>query len=644
MVARIPVFDVRPHVESGRFPVKVVQSRPWQVWARLTAERHLKIRASVVFTAPEGATVVRLPMHHVDNDHWSATVVLDQLGTWSFAIETWHDPIAAWLRDTTVRLEAEVDTEIHFAVGARVISDARSIDPSAMSVALDLVNPDIAAIDRLATAIAFAESLPGDGVRHHLGISDSYPVQVDRHRAEFGAWYEFFPRSEGAYRRSDGTLVGGTLLTAAQRLEAIAAMGFDVVYLPPIHPIGLSRRKGRNNALAAAPGDPGSPWAIGSDDGGHDAVNPQLGTLDDFDLFVDRARGLGLEVALDLALQCSPDHPWLREHPEWFVQRPDGTIATAENPPKTYEDIHPLNFDDDPDGLRREIERIVRHWMAHGVRIFRVDNPHTKPIDFWQHLLNDIRATDPDVVFLAEAFTVPAMVHMLAMAGFHQNYTYFTWREHSAEIIDYLDEVNHRTSSFMRPNFFVNTPDILPRHLQGAGPEMFRVRAALAALGSPTWGMYAGFELCENTPLGSGSEEYLDSEKYEVKIRDWDDAGSIAPFITVLNEIRRRHPALQKLGGMAFHAVGASDVIAFSRRDDDDIVLVVITLEPTTARRVPIGLDADALGLDPHAVTLWRDEITSQTMTLASIDLSSEHPVRVLTVDRGESDQISPTT
>ena len=377
-------------------------------------------------------------------------------------------------------------------------------------------------------------------------------VQVDRERALYGSWYEFFPRSEGVQidpmgRRAPAS---GTLRTAAKRLDAIAGMGFDVVYLPPVHPIGTTFRKGRNNTLTPAEGDPGSPWAIGSAEGGHDALHPDLGTMDDFEAFVARTRELGMEVALDLALQASPDHPWVKEHPQWFTKRADGSIAYAENPPKKYQDIYPMNFDNDPEGIYAEVLRTVRLWMDHGVRIFRVDNPHTKPLRFWERLLGEIRGTDPDVLFLAEAFTRPAMMRTLAMIGFHQSYTYFTWRNRVDDLTAYMRELSGETAAYMRPNFFTNTPDILNEYLQHGGVAAFKIRAVLAAMLSPTWGIYSGYELCENVPIRPGSEEYMDSEKYQYRPRDWEAAArdgiGIADYITELNRIRRAHPALHQ--------------------------------------------------------------------------------------------------
>jgi starch synthase (maltosyl-transferring) len=462
-------------------------------------------------------------------------------------------------------------------------------------------------------------------LRDLLTTSESYPLLVQRQRALFSAWYEFFPRSEGAvldptHRRKPQS---GTLRTATTRLDAIAEMGFDVVYLPPVHPIGTTARKGQNNTLIAGPGDPGSPWAIGSPAGGHDAIHPDLGTLQDFDAFVARARSLGLEVAMDFALQASPDHPWVTKHPEWFTTRADGSIAYAENPPKKYQDIYPLNFDNDPEGIYAEVHGLLRHWMDRGVRIFRVDNPHTKPLPFWQRLLGDIAQTDPDVIFLAEAFTRPAMMHALAAIGFQQSYTYFTWRNTAAELTEYMTELAGAAAAYMRPNFFVNTPDILCQYLQHAGPPAFAVRAVLASMLSPSWGVYSGYELGENIPLVPGSEEYLDSEKYAYRPRDWDRAAqlglTIAPLLTRLNRIRRAHPALHWLRNLSFHYSDQPDILCFSKRTGPefpggpDLVLVVVNLDPNNAREATVWLDSGALGLDAGAGFRVTDELTGQS-------------------------------
>jgi starch synthase (maltosyl-transferring) len=414
----------------------------------------------------------------------------------------------------------------------------------------------------------------------------------------------------------------GTLRTAAKRLDAIAAMEFDVVYLPPVHPIGTTHRKGRNNTLTPVEGDPGSPWAIGSPDGGHDALHPDLGTMDDFHAFVGRTRELGMEIALDLALQASPDHPWVKEHREWFTTRADGSIAYAENPPKKYQDIYPMNFDNDPEGIYAEIRRIVRLWMDHGVRIFRVDNPHTKPLRFWERLLTEIRGTDPDVLFLAEAFTRPAMMHTLAKIGFHQSYTYFTWRNGVGELTEYMRELSGAAAAYMRPNLFTNTPDILNEYLQHGGVPAFKIRAVLAAMLSPTWGIYSGYELCENVPLRPGSEEYMDSEKYQYRPRDWEaaarDGFGIADYITELNRIRRAHPALHRLRNLRFHGVDQPELICFSKRVDkvrgtagSDTVLVIVNLDPHQRREATVWLDMPALGVDREFIVT--DELTGES-------------------------------
>jgi starch synthase (maltosyl-transferring) len=498
--------------------------------------------------------------------------------------------------------------------------------------------------DRLAAARTprIAAILAEYPLRDFVTRSGRMPVLVERLRALFGSWYEFFPRSEGVQFDPMGRRepISGTLRTAARRLEAVADMGFDIVYLPPVHPIGTTFRKGRNNTLEARPGDPGSPWAIGAPEGGHDAIHPDLGTFADFDAFVARARELGMEIAIDLALQASPDHPWVKEHPEWFTTRADGSIAYAENPPKKYQDIYPVNFDNDPEGIFAEVERIVRLWMSHGVRIFRVDNPHTKPLKFWDRLLAAIRRTDPDVLFLAEAFTRPATMAALAKVGFHQSYTYFTWRNTGPELREYLEELSGPAAAYMRPNFFANTPDILHEYLQHGGPAAFKIRAVLASMLSPSWGIYSGYELCESTPLRPGSEEYLDSEKYQYRPRDWDTAArdglGISGYIADLNRIRRSHVALHWLRNLRFHQVDQPELICFSKRlygagaiserssgqagprageqggGAADTVLVVVNLDPHQAREATVWLDMPELGMDWHDGLTVQDELTGE--------------------------------
>ena len=434
------------------------------------------------------------------------------------------------------------------------------------------------------------------------GQSEKYPVRADRDRALVGAWYEFFPRSEGAIRNVDGSITSGTFVTATKRLQAVADMGFDVLYLPPVHPIGISHRKGKNNSLEATASDCGVPWAIGNSDGGHDAINPELGTMKDFEDFVKSAAKRGIEIAMDLALQTSPDHPWVKSHPEWFNKRADGSIAYAENPPKKYQDIYPINFDDDYEGIRNEVLRVIRLWVSKGVKIFRVDNPHTKPVHFWQDLLAIVYKESPDVVFLAEAFTRPAMMHALGKAGFHQSYTYFTWRTTKWELTEYGREVANDTSSFFRPNFWVNTPDINPFHLHSGNPAMFALRAVLASTLTPSWGVYAGYELYEHRPFKETGEEYLDSEKYEIKVRDWEGASAkaltLAPFIAQLNEIRKKHPALLQLRNLVFHDTDSDLVIAYSKRQGKDLILVVVNLDPSFAQSTTVHWNMQALGIE----------------------------------------------
>ncbi|MYW94271.1 alpha-1,4-glucan--maltose-1-phosphate maltosyltransferase, partial [Amycolatopsis rubida] len=440
---------------------------------------------------------------------------------------------------------------------------------------------------------------------------------VDRKRAAFGSWYEFFPRSTGGVD-AQGRAVHGTFATAERELDRVAGMGFDVVYLPPVHPIGRVNRKGPNNTLAATPGDVGSPWAIGADEGGHDAIHPELGTIEDFDSFVARAEDLGLEVALDLALQAAPDHPWVVKYPEFFTTRPDGTIAYAENPPKKYQDIYPVNFDNDPRGIYDEVLRVVLHWVSHGVRIFRVDNPHTKPPDFWAWLIQSVKDAHPDVLFLAEAFTRPARLWGLAKLGFTQSYTYFTWRTTKQELTEFgTDLVEHWDHG--RPNLFVNTPDILHESLQHGGPGMFALRAALAATMSPTWGVYSGYELFESEAVRPGSEEYLDSEKYQLRPRDYARAlaegRSLEPWLARLNAVRRAHPALQGMRSLRFHHIDNDSLLAYSKQDPatGDTVVAVVNLDPHNAREGTLWLDLPALGFDWSERLIAHDEVTGET-------------------------------
>ncbi|MFB7514138.1 alpha-1,4-glucan--maltose-1-phosphate maltosyltransferase [Streptomyces sp. NPDC056144] len=629
-MGRIPVLDVSPLVDCGRRPAKAVAGESFEVTATVFREGHDAVAANVVLRGPSGRPGPWTPMRELapGTDRWGAEVTPDAEGLWTYTVEAWSDPVATWRHTAKIKIPAGIDSELVLAEGAELHERAAKGVPKkgggreAVLAAADALR-DVSrpAAVRLAAALAprVVESLDRYPLRELLSSSAELPLQVERERALFGSWYEFFPRSEGA-RKVDGRTVPGNFRTAAERLPAVAAMGFDVVYLPPVHPIGETHRKGPNNSLSASPNDVGVPWAIGSPEGGHDALHPDLGTFEDFDAFVARARELRLEIALDFALQCSPDHPWVEKHPEWFRHRPDGSIAYAENPPKKYQDIYPIDFDgaaDNMDGIVAETVRVLRFWMDHGIRIFRVDNPHTKPVVFWERVIGQINRADPDVIFLAEAFTRPAMMRALGTIGFQQSYTYFTWRTAKEELTEYLTELSGETAALMRPNFFVNTPDILHAYLQEGGRPAFEVRAVLAATLSPSWGMYAGYELCENTPLRDGSEEYLNSEKYELRPRDWESAersgATITPLITTLNRIRRRHPALRRLRNLSFHDTDNPQVIAYSKRSGSNTVLVVVNLDPHHTQEATVSLNMPELGLGWHETVPVRDELTGET-------------------------------
>ena len=625
-IGRIPVLDITPLVNGGIRPAKAVVGEHFTVGATVFREGHDAVAADVVLIDPSGKSASRIAMTLVGQgtDRYEAKVAPTGEGLWQFIVEAWSDPIATWLHRLHVKIPVAIDVELEFAEGAllleRVIAQANANDVAVLTGAqVALANTKLTPGQRLAIVDeqGLKDALAANPLRELVSTYGPFPIKVERQRALYGNWYEFFPRSEGAVKKTDGTYTSGTFKTAAKRLPAVADMGFNVLYLPPIHPVGTAHRKGPNNSLTPGPHDPGSPWAVGAADGGHDAIHPDLGTLKDFDAFVGAANKLGIEIALDLALQASPDHPWVAAHPEWFTTRADGTIAYAENPPKKYQDIYPINFDNDPEGIYQEVLRVVQHWMKHGVRIFRVDNPHTKPVSFWERLIGEINSTDPDVIFLAEAFTRPAMMRALGEAGFQQSYTYFTWRNAKFEIEEYMRELSGPASAYMRPNFFANTPDILPEYLQRGGPTAFAIRAALASTLSPTWGIYAGYELYENAPVKEGSEEYLDSEKYEYKPRDWAAAAksgkTLAPFITQLNRIRRAHPALQQLRDITFHSADDDAIMCYSKQSGDDIILCVVTLDPSRAIRTTIHLNMPALGADWHDKVTLVDELSGKS-------------------------------
>jgi starch synthase (maltosyl-transferring) len=622
MTGRIPILDVTPAEGCGRWPAKAVVGETFTVSATLFREGHDAVNANVVLRDPKGRKGPLTPMRPgaPGTDRWHAEVTPTSQGKWTFAVEAWSDPFATWHHNAEIKIAAGGDLDLMLEEGALVLARAaKTTRPAAgrralLDAATALRDGSRPVEARLAAVESreVVSTLADHPLRDFVTTSERLPLWVDRERALYSSWYEFFPRSEGA--RADpvtGALRSGTFRTAMKRLPAVAAMGFDVVYLPPVHPIGTTNRKGPNNTLDPGPDDVGSPWAIGSAEGGHDAIHPDLGSFDDFDAFVARANELGMEVALDYALQATPDHPWVKAHPEWFTTLADGTIAYAENPPKKYQDIYPINFDNDPDGIYAECLRVLRLWMSHGVRIFRVDNPHTKPISFWSWMMEQVRDSDPDVLFLAEAFTRPAMMQMLARIGFHQSYTYFTWRNEKWEIEEYLTELSTKTAHFLRPNFFVNTPDILHAYLQYGGPPAFKIRAVLASTLSPSWGVYSGYELFEHVALRPGSEEYVDTEKFQLRPRDWAAAAAegrtLAPYLTRLNAIRRRHPAFHQLRNLTFHTTDSDQIMAYSKRGaGDDTVIVVINLDPHAVRETTVHLNMPELGLQ------WTDSFEVQ--------------------------------
>lgn len=658
MPGRIEIDDVSPVVSCGRYPAKAVVGEVIPVRASVWREGHEAVAATLAVRyigrqypraagaestpAPstpaastpeqgrdirhEGSEELRLPMTMGPEPYvFHGRFAPDRVGLWMLRIDGWGDPVHTWRHGLVAKLDAgqgEQELSNDLLIGADLFDRAAAGAPrrrrrTLLEAAAALRTPgDPATRCALALAPGIERLLAEFPLRELVTQGEPFTVWADRPAAHFGSWYELFPRSTGGWD-ANGNPVHGTFATAAAALPRIAGMGFDVVYLPPIHPIGRLHRKGRNNNPVATVSDVGSPWAIGSDDGGHDAVHPRLGTIDDFDDFVATARGLGMEVALDLALQCAPDHPWARKHRNWFTELPDGTIAYAENPPKKYQDIYPLNFDRDPAGLYAEVLRVVLHWVGHGVRFFRVDNPHTKPPDFWVWLIGAVKSIDPDVLFLAEAFTPPVRQYGLAKLGFTQSYSYFTWRTAKWELTEFGREIA-RFADFRTPNLFVNTPDILHAILQHNGPAMFAVRAVLAATMSPSWGMYSGYELFERRAVGDGSEEYLNSEKYELRPRDFAGAlaagESLEPFIAALNTIRRLHPALRQLRTIEFHHVDNDALLAYSKFDPEtgDCVLIVVTLNVSDAQEATLRLDMAALGMQDEDRFWVRDEITGE--------------------------------
>jgi starch synthase (maltosyl-transferring) len=577
---RFHIEDVYPSVDAGRFPVKRIRGEPIDVWADVLRDGHDVLAAQLIWRRERERSWQRVPMRLHDDDRWTATFVPTELGRHVYAIEAWTDEFATWRRDFLLKRKAGQDTRLEALEGELLLASAQPTTPAAADVITRArrafahdQDPDHLLSEALAEAM-------GDGqVRRDLTRSEGFPLIIDRPRARASAWYELMPRSQGNVPGQHGTFDD-----CIARLPEIAALGFDVVYLTPIHPIGRTNRKGRNNHLRAVPGDPGSPYAIGSREGGHDAIHPELGTLADFKRLVVACHQHGMEIALDFAIQCAPDHPWLKQHSGWFKRRPDGSIRYSENPPKKYEDIvNPDFFTADAKSLWVALRNVVLFWVDQGVRIFRVDNPHTKPFAFWEWMIREVQDRYPDVIFLSEAFTRPKIMKALAKLGFTQSYTYFTWRTAKDELQAYLAElVGYPECEYFRPNFFTNTPDILPFHLQGGEPWIFMSRFVLAATLSAAYGIYNGFELLEHEPI-PGREEYLDSEKYEIKVRDWNKPGNIKDYIARLNRIRRDNPALQQTSNLRFAPVDDGEVIGFVKEsvNGGNSVAVAIALDET---------------------------------------------------------------
>ncbi len=617
---RVIIEGVQPQVDCGRFPAKRVTGDRVEVEADIFTDGHDSISARLLWRREGASEWQEAPMVPLVNDRWRGQFVVTELGGYEFTILAWVDRFLTWYRDMRKRVDAGQQVEVQFLVAADLIDRAveSSSPPPADRRTLEewaarFRDEELSAETR--TGQLFNGELPAlmerySDRRFALQLDRPIPVTVDRERARFSAWYELFPRSTGPAGQQ------GTFATVIETLPYVASMGFDVLYLPPIHPIGTSFRKGKNNALEAEPGDVGSPWAIGSNEGGHTAIHPDLGTLADFRKLVAKAAEHDLEIALDIAYQVSPDHPWVEEHPEWFRQLPDGTIQYAENPPKKYQDIYPIDFESsDWRALWNELRDVMLFWVNEGVKIFRVDNPHTKAFRFWQWAIAEIRKDHPDVIFLAEAFTRPRIMQWLAKAGFTQSYTYFTWRNTKQELIDYMKELTRtEMREYFRPNFWPNTPDILHESLQHGGRSNFMARFVLASTLSSNYGIYGpAYELLEHAPRDPGSEEYLHSEKYE--IRDWnlDHPDSLKPFIARVNRIRKQNPALQSNESIRFHRIDNDQMICYSKRTDDrkNLILVVVNLDPHHRQAANLYLDLEELGIDPEMTFEVHDLITN---------------------------------
>jgi len=634
-VGRIPIVGVQPSLEEGRWPAKAVVGEAVPVTATIFREGHDAEGATVVVTSPDGVEYpMPMPLDSFGDSRYQVSFVPKVEGLHHFRVEAWSNPYATWAHAAELKIPAGVDVQLMLEEGVAVLTRAvaevqrpATAQTLLKDAAAALGNKKLAPNARLAAAVSepVKSALTAAPLRDWVTSSRDYPLMVERELALASAWYEIFPRSEGARQnKRTGEWTSGTFTTAAKRLPGIAAMGFDVVYLTPIHPIGTTHRKGRNNSLNCEPGDPGSPYAIGTAEGGHDAIHPDLGTMRTFKNFVKKARELDLEVALDIALNASPDHPWVTEHPEWFTTQLDGTIAYAENPPKKYQDIYPFNFDNDPEGSYGAWRGIFQVWIDAGVTLFRIDNPHTKAVGFWERVLADIAKDHPNVIFLAEAFTRPAIMHTLAKIGFHQSYTYFTWRQTAEEMAEYLAELNGESSFYMRPNFWPTTHDILTPDMQRGGAAMFKMRAVLAATGSPSYGIYTGYEFVENVPR-PGAEEQIDNEKYEYKPRDWSrsDEYGIETLLTTLNAARASHPALRRLRGLHVHPTSNPNILCFSRyvcaadspTGKADAVITVVSFDVDVVHDAVVTFDMTAIGLAEDENMRVKDALTGANYT-----------------------------
>jgi starch synthase (maltosyl-transferring) len=607
---RLVIQDIRPRTPSPGHYAKAVTGEAVRVRAVVLKEGHDLLTGRVqLFVGRRRAPVSVAALRPLGEDEWEAVVVPTEIGPHRIVVQAWTDRYATWVYKVETKLNAGQPIPVEIDEGVLLLEPAVG-HPAVDKALRDLADPRLDDATRVAAALEaeVARAVWGPGTAVDLTSSPSQPLWVDRERALFSAWYELFPRSFGGFKG------------VSARVPDVAKMGFDVLYLPPIHPIGTTARKGRNNTLIATEDDPGSPWAIGGPEGGHTAIHPDLGTLDDFLALVTEVRAHGMDLALDYALQCSPDHPWVQDHPEWFHHRPDGSIACAENPPKVYQDIYPINFwpptEADRVALWEACREILLYWVSQGVAVFRVDNPHTKPIAFWEWLISSVQAEHPEVLFLSEAFTRPKVMARLAEAGFSQSYTYFTWRteQHGREgLWAYLEELAHGpVADYMRPNFWPNTPDILSGPLRYGPPAEFALRLVLAATMSPSYGVYSGYELYENIPASEFNEEYLNSEKYEIKDRDYSRPDSLAPLMTALNHIRRRHPALHRLRSIRFHSTSNPAIIAYSKLSDDglDAVLMVVNLDPYWAQDGVVHLDLEAVGLPGDRPYVVADELS----------------------------------